>query len=341
MGAVLLRGSTRRCGRSSPGGHGPLMLAALGLLGLAARRDRLLRASPISLKACGRRSSRRWCGARFFGPGASLKRRVCGHNPAPHWGFTTMTVPFRASFPACSRPAICISGNYLGRHGELDPAAGHAMSASIAWSICTRSPSGRIRRNCNRAIRDVTAAYIACGLDPKRSIIFNQSQVAEHAELAWMLQLRGPDGLAQPHDPVQGKGRQGQGSAPRSGSIIYPNLMAADILAYHATHVPVGEDQKQHLELARDIAQKFNIDYAERRSPRRGYQRRLLPVARAADHGPATRVMSLARRHQEDVEIRPVRAVAHQSHRRCRHDRQEDPQGQAPIPSRCRAKPRA
>src|SRR5437762_9157653 len=112
-----------------------------------------------------------------------------------------------------------------------------------------------------RAIREVTAAYLACGLDPKRSIIFNQSQVAEHAELAWVLSCVARVGWL--NRMTQFKEKAGKDKEAASvGLYIYPNLMAADILAYRATHVPVGEDQKQHLELARDIAQKFNLYFA-------------------------------------------------------------------------------
>ena len=117
----------------------------------------------------------------------------------------------------------------------------------------------------NRAIRDVTAAYIACGVDPRRSIIFNQSQVGEHAELAWIFNCVARLGWLD--RMTQFKEKAGKDKERASvGLYVYPNLMAADILLYHATHVPVGEDQKQHLELARDIAQKFNIDFS-RQSP--------------------------------------------------------------------------
>ena len=112
------------------------------------------------------------------------------------------------------------------------------------------------------------------------------------------------------------------------GLYAYPNLMAADILAYRATHVPVGDDQKQHLELARDIAQKFNNDFKPSIEAA-GYRRRhLLPAARAGDHRAGDARHEPARRHQEDVEVRPVRPVAHQPDRRRRHHRQEDPEGQ-------------
>ena len=103
--------------------------------------------------------------------------------------------------------------------------------------------------------------------------------------------MRGAARLAEPHDPVQGKGRQGQRAAS-AGLYIYPKLMAADILLYHATHVPVGEDQKQHLELARDIAQKFNNDFAKTIA-RVGYPEGFFPLPEPLITGPATRVMSL------------------------------------------------
>ena len=189
----------------------------------------------------------------------------------------------------------------------------------------------------NRAIRDVTAAYLACGVDPRRSIIFNQSQVGEHAELAWIFNCVARLGWL--NRMTQFKEKAGKDKERASvGLYVYPNLMAADILLYKATHVPVGEDQKQHLELARDIAQKFNVDY--RRGDRQARLRRgVLPAARAADPRGRRPGSCRSRRHQEDVEIRSVRPVADQSDRRCRHDRPQDPQGQAPTPSRCRAKP--
>ena len=187
----------------------------------------------------------------------------------------------------------------------------------------------------NRAIRDVTAAYIACGVDPRRSIIFNQSQVGEHAELAWIFNCVARLGWLD--RMTQFKEKAGKDKERASvGLYVYPNLMAADILLYHATHVPVGEDQKQHLELARDIAQKFNVDY--RRGNRQARLRRgVLHAARAADPGAGDPGHVAQGRHQEDVEIRPGRPVADQSDRRCRHDRPQDPQGAStdpePLPS--------
>ncbi len=112
------------------------------------------------------------------------------------------------------------------------------------------------------------------------------------------------------------------------GLYAYPSLMAADILAYRATHVPVGEDQKQHLELARDIAQKFNNDFADVDRRRTDYGEALLPAARAADPGPGDAGDVAARRREEDVEVRCLGLFAHQPDRRCRRDRAEDPQGE-------------
>jgi tryptophanyl-tRNA synthetase len=142
-----------------------------------------------------------------------------------------------------------------------------------------------------QAIRDVTAAYLACGLDPKRSIIFNQSQVLEHAYLAWIFNCVARLGWL--NRMTQFKEKAGKDKEQASvGLYAYPNLMAADILLYKATHVPVGEDQKQHLELARDIAQKFNVDFAEA-IVEGGFGDAFFPLTEPMITGPATRVMSL------------------------------------------------
>ena len=142
-----------------------------------------------------------------------------------------------------------------------------------------------------QAIRDVTAAYLACGLDPKKSIIFNQSQVPQHAELAWVFSCVSRLGWL--NRMTQFKEKAGKDKEKASvGLYIYPNLMAADILIYKATAVPVGEDQKQHLELTRDIAQKFNVDYAEAIAEA-GFGDGFFPLTDPVITGPATRVMSL------------------------------------------------
>ena len=112
-------------------------------------------------------------------------------------------------------------------------------------------------------IRETTAAFLASGIDPKKSIIFNQSLVPAHSEGAWILGCIARMGWL--NSMTQFKEKAGTDKEKASvGLYIYPVLMAADILLYDATHVPVGEDQKQHLELSRDIAQKFNLDFNAR-----------------------------------------------------------------------------
>jgi tryptophanyl-tRNA synthetase len=139
--------------------------------------------------------------------------------------------------------------------------------------------------------REVTAAFLACGIDPKKHIIFNQSQVAEHAELAWVFNCVARLGWL--NRMTQFKEKAGKDRENVSvGLYAYPSLMAADILVYRATHVPVGEDQKQHLELARDIAQKFNVDFAKSINAH-GYGETFFPLPEPIIQGPATRVMSL------------------------------------------------
>jgi len=141
------------------------------------------------------------------------------------------------------------------------------------------------------ATRQVTAAFIAAGIDPKKHIVFNQSQVSAHAELAWVLNCVARLGWL--NRMTQFKEKAGKDREAASvGLYDYPVLMAADILAYLATHVPVGEDQKQHLELCRDIAIKFNNDFAESIAEH-GYGAEFFPVTEPVITGPATRVMSL------------------------------------------------
>jgi tryptophanyl-tRNA synthetase len=143
-----------------------------------------------------------------------------------------------------------------------------------------------------QAIRQVTAAYIAAGLDPKRSILFNQSQVSAHAELAWVFNCVARLGWLD--RMTQFKEKAGKDKERASvGLYAYPNLMAADILAYKATHVPVGDDQKQHLELARDIAQKFNVDFKPAIEAKGYADGVFFPQPEPVITGPATRVMSL------------------------------------------------
>ena len=132
------------------------------------------------------------------------------------------------------------------------------------------------------ATRELAAGFIASGLDPKKSILFNQSQVPAHAELGWIFNCVTRMGWL--NRMTQFKDKAGKNRENASvGLFAYPTLMAADILIYHATHVPVGEDQKQHLELTRDIATKFNNDF----------KTNFFPITEPVIEGVATRVMSL------------------------------------------------
>ncbi|NVO56515.1 tryptophan--tRNA ligase [Rhodobacteraceae bacterium B1Z28] len=133
-----------------------------------------------------------------------------------------------------------------------------------------------------KATRELCAGYIASGLDPDKSILFNQSQVPEHAQLAWIFNCVARMGWMQ--RMTQFKDKAGKNAQNASlGLFAYPALMAADILIYHATHVPVGDDQKQHLELTRDIATKFNHDFGVD----------FFPLTEPVIQGVAARVMSL------------------------------------------------
>lgn len=132
------------------------------------------------------------------------------------------------------------------------------------------------------ATREVAAGMIASGIDPENSALFNQSQVPAHAELAWIFNCVARVGWM--NRMTQFKDKAGKNTEKVSlGLYAYPALMAADILAYHATHVPVGEDQKQHVELTRDIAAKFNHDFKVD----------FFPLTNPVIEGPATRVMNL------------------------------------------------
>ena len=130
--------------------------------------------------------------------------------------------------------------------------------------------------------REVAAAFIAAGIEPERHIIFNQSQVPAHAELAWIFNCVARIGWLNRMTQFKEKAGKHRENAS-AGLYVYPNLMAADILLYKATHVPVGEDQRQHLELTRDVAQKFNHDFRVD----------FFPLVEPLILGEATRVMSL------------------------------------------------
>jgi tryptophanyl-tRNA synthetase len=174
-------------------------------------------------------------------------------------------------------------GNYLGalkRFVEMQNAGTHEcvycmvdLHAITVW----QDP-----QKLKHSTRELAAAFIACGIDPEQSILFNQSQVAEHAQLSWIFNCVARMGWMK--RMTQFKDKAGKNAENASlGLFGYPALMAADILVYHATHVPVGEDQKQHLELTRDIAAKFNHDYGVD----------FFPITEPVIEGVATRVMSL------------------------------------------------
>ena len=149
--------------------------------------------------------------------------------------------------------------------------------------------------------RSITAAFLASGIDPKKHIVFNQSRVMQHAELAWIFNCVARIGWM--NRMTQFKDKAGKDRENASlGLLAYPSLMAADILVYRATHVPVGDDQKQHLELTRDIAQKFNNDFSARIAElgvgvemEMGEEKvnGFFPLTEPLIEGVATRVMSL------------------------------------------------
>ena len=176
-------------------------------------------------------------------------------------------------------------GNYLGAlknwvrmQGEMD-----CLFCVVDMHAITDDAGYRKPADLARSTREVTAAYIAAGIDPKKSPIFNQSRVPQHAELAWIFNCVARLGWLD--RMTQFKEKSGKHKERSSvGLYTYPVLMAADILVYKATHVPVGEDQKQHLELARDIAQKFNTDYEVPD---------YFPLPEPVITGPGMRVMSL------------------------------------------------
>ena len=173
------------------------------------------------------------------------------------------------------------------------------------------------------ATREVTAAFLACGIDPEKNIVFNQSRVHEHAELAWVLDCVARVGWLDRMTQFKEKAGKGRENAS-AGLYNYPVLMAADILLYLATAVPVGDDQKQHLELTRDIAQKFNNDFA-REIAAHGYGDVLLPAARAFHSRPGDPGDEPARRDEKDVEVGPVGIRDDRAQRRRGRDRAKNP----------------
>ena len=173
-------------------------------------------------------------------------------------------------------------GNYLGaikRFVDMQQSGVETLYCMVdLHAITVWQDPQTLRHNTH----ELAAGYIAAGLDPAKSILFNQSRVPEHAQLGWVFNCVARMGWMK--RMTQFKDKAGKNAENASlGLFGYPALMAADILAYHATHVPVGEDQKQHLELTRDIAAKFNHDYGVD----------FFPITEPVIEGVATRVMSL------------------------------------------------
>ncbi|MGD9811011.1 MAG: tryptophan--tRNA ligase [Sphingobium sp.] len=154
-------------------------------------------------------------------------------------------------------------GNYLGAirnwvkmQDEMEPGSQCFFFLADMHSITVHEEREQRLRN----VREMTAALVACGIDPERSVLFNQARVPAHAELCWL--LNGTARVGWLNRMTQFKDKAGKNREGASvGLYVYPVLQAADVLLYQATHVPVGEDQKQHLELTRDIAIKFNTDF--------------------------------------------------------------------------------
>jgi tryptophanyl-tRNA synthetase len=173
-------------------------------------------------------------------------------------------------------------GNYLGaikRFVEMQESGIETLYCMVdLHAITVPQDPANLRHNT----RELAAGYIAAGLDPAKSMLFNQSKVPEHAQLGWIFNCVARMGWMQRMTQWKDKAGKNQQNASL-GLFAYPSLMAADILIYHATHVPVGEDQKQHIELTRDIATKFNHDYKV------GF----FPITEPVIEGTATRVMSL------------------------------------------------
>jgi tryptophanyl-tRNA synthetase len=181
-------------------------------------------------------------------------------------------------------------GNYLGAIKRFVPLqkTHHCIYCVVDMHAITVWQEPEALRT---ATREVAAAYVAAGVDPKAHIIFNQSRVHQHAELAWVFNCVARMGWMQ--RMTQFKDKAGKNSENVSlGLFAYPSLMAADILLYKATHVPVGQDQKQHLELTRDIAAKFNNDFAASLEEQK-LDRDFFPITEPIIQGPATLVMNL------------------------------------------------
>jgi tryptophanyl-tRNA synthetase len=191
-------------------------------------------------------------------------------------------------------------GNYLGAIKKF--VALQEQSDCIYCVVDLHSLTAQlVHEDLEDQTRQITAAFLASGIDPRKHIVFNQSRVMQHAELAWIFNCVARIGWM--NRMTQFKDKAGKDRENASlGLLAYPSLMAADILLYRATHVPVGEDQKQHLELTRDIAQKFNNDFSARIEAKGlGIEMKVgdetvsgyFPITEPVIGGPAARIMSL------------------------------------------------
>ena len=194
-----------------------------------------------------------------------------------------INAPFRPRIFSGIQPSGGLTlGNYLGalkRFAALQGPEAETVYCIVDLHAITVWQDPEVLR---ARIREAAAAFMASGVDPAQSILFNQSQVSAHAEMAWLFNTVARVGWM--YRMTQFKDKAGKNSENASlGLLAYPALMAADILTYQATAVPVGEDQKQHLELTRDIAAKFNHDYGVTH----------FPITEPLIEGVATRVMSL------------------------------------------------
>ncbi|WP_323766133.1 tryptophan--tRNA ligase [Marinovum sp.] len=173
-------------------------------------------------------------------------------------------------------------GNYLGALKRFADSQDNGVESLFCMVDMHAITVWQDPADLRQATRELAAGFIASGVDPDRSILFNQSQVSAHAQLAWIFNCVARMGWMKRMTQWKDKAGKNQENASL-GLFAYPALMAADILTYHATHVPVGEDQKQHLELTRDIAAKFNNDFGVD----------FFPITEPVIEGTATRVMSL------------------------------------------------
>ena len=173
-------------------------------------------------------------------------------------------------------------GNYLGAIKRWVGMQGDGMETVFCMVDLHAITVWQDPAELKNATRELAAGYLASGINPEQSVLFNQSQVPEHAQLAWIFNCVARVGWM--NRMTQFKDKAGKNAEKVSlGLYAYPSLMAADILLYHATHVPVGEDQKQHVELTRDIAAKFNNDYKVD----------FFPITEPVIEGPGMRVMNL------------------------------------------------